>query len=251
MVKIMVRKFTILQWQLTVLYFLIPALAFIFGIYLRFWSGLFPPSFVDYPSYTWLTILATITWGATVEHYKLNRLDTRNLKVVGTTKATLATVTMVVGSGFFYRSASFSRFVIAFVAFSLFAGAILLRDLYVNRGRSRLASRQSGLIVIGSDDVSRRRALKVAQNGLVDTSILAYVDLPGQHVKNSESPNVFPWGELHGLLEREKPDEVLIATGPEQFDNMADVLPELQNLCIPVRLALDMGDVFYADHLKT
>jgi Undecaprenyl-phosphate glucose phosphotransferase len=243
----MIRRFTLLQWWLTSLYFSIPFVAFVLATYIRFGTRWFSPAHPDMPSYTVMALLSTIVWAVAIEYYKLNRLPIRTFGVTSAAKATAITTSIVLASGFFYRGTAFSRVVVLSVAFCLFAGSVMIRRVFFSDVLFRAVARRARIAVIGADDFAQMRAVRVAENGVVSATIKAFVEIPDQTASPDLQAPVYKWDELYKMLEIEHPDEVLIAV---RLDQLAahPITEELQDLCIPVRLALDIGNgLFNAD----
>src|SRR4051812_44757329 len=243
----MIRRFALLQWWLTFLFFSIPFISFVLAAYLRFGTEWFSPAYLDARIYTIMALASTILWATAVEHYKLNRLPIRTFGVTSSAKATAITTSIMLGAGFFYRGVSFSRVVVISVAFCLFAGSVLIRRAFFGDVLFRAVARRARIAVIGADPFALTRAQRVAENGVVSATIKAFVEIPDQVASADLQAPVYKWHELHHMLETERPDELLIAVRLDQLATHS-ITEELQDLCIPVRLALDIGNgPFYAD----
>ena len=248
------RSINIIQFWLKVGFFIVPAAAYALAGYLRFKSGLFPPTSIEVRSYVNLVVLVTLLWALVVKHLGMDQIESllkiqTGIRMAAT--ATLYCLTFSLAALFFYRSISFARvFVItggALMFFLSFGMIHLFRwMLYVLKGST---SDHFPIAILGADDAATRVAEHLANNPLTPCKVACFVALSNQTSTVVGAP-VLPWERLDEMEEVFHCKEVFIALPLHRLSEIQEVLESLQHLYVPVRMVLDLGQgVFVADRI--
>jgi Undecaprenyl-phosphate glucose phosphotransferase len=250
------RSINLIQFWLTVAFFLIPTAAFAITGFTLFEWGQLTSTTVDLHSYVTLTILVTLLWELVIQHFKLDRVDTVLTIQTGINMAMRVTsysTILVLALLFFYRTVSFARifvvcgcaltFVLTMMIIHLFRGVITIFEKVTNV-HSRVA-------IIGADNFADQVAQHLAKNRFTFCKVACFVALPNQFGVSSESDYpVLEWDRLDEIVDTFHCREALIALAPNRFGEVQEILNRLQYLCIPVRMVLDLGEgIFVPDRL--
>ena len=100
------RSINVIQFWLTIGFFLIPGLSFGLATYLRFGTKLFMHAEADSRSYLLFMLLVTVLWAFIIEHLGLNRISklvTLRTGVATAAKASMYCAALSLSVFFFYR----------------------------------------------------------------------------------------------------------------------------------------------------
>ncbi len=241
------RRLNTINFSLRVITFLLPVLAFGLAAYLRFFSGLIPlrTGQVRISDYIGLLFFTTVVWAIVADHYRLFRFDrihrasssVRNIFCV-----CCVTYVAVMSATFFYRSVSYSRLFVTISAAMLFLLSVLaedgLRALF--RSARTHAGSMAQVLIVGADQFAVDTAQTLLKWMPLPTRIAAYVRLPGQQSATAAIPVIdlcdvpqTPW--MHNL------DDVVLALPTSQFSGIPAIMSQMERLCVPVRVVLDLG----------
>ena len=240
------RTHNLLKMYLSLALLAVPFAAFSAARYLRFTTSYFANRNEDPSSYVLWIVVVVPSWLLIVERSKLNEPDTivtfdSGVRAVG--KSVLYMMTVVLVVFFFYRQAEVSRiFVITGCLFTF-----LLSLLTVHSFRAILRSRHGPL----------RLPLRVAILGVGGYEIRLGNHFESMPVSPVEVACVIPFdgqmGETHrwptsdvariaDAVDSYHCQEVLVTLPPNKLSDLQSVLEPLRDLCIPVRVVLDMGE---------
>ncbi len=248
------RSINLIQLWLTLALFSVPALAFGLAGYLRFRSGYFAEAQGDPYSYAAWIVTVTAVWTLVVEHLQLNRIDTLltlQTGILTTAKATTYCAGLALSLAFFYRGVSFSRifvvlgcllvFVVSLAVTHLFRGTIYIFRRSAN-GRMRVA-------ILGADAFAAGVERHLTRNPLTRCEVACFVALP-QQTPSVSGPPVVAWDCLDDVGDVFHCREVRVALPPQRFGELQEIMKRVQYLCVPARVALDLGEgVFVPERL--
>jgi len=240
------RTINLAEFWLTIALFTIPSIAFAAAGYLRFLSGYFTPADVSLYSYFRLTVFVTLFWVLIVKHLGLNRIETLLALQTGILTAAQATVYFAVSllsALFFYRGTSFARvFIVIGCAFIFFLSVAVI---HVFRGvihmLKKSANGASPVAILGADGFATRIANHLRTNPLTHCSVVCFVALPEQKPESLDAA-VLQWDNLDEVVETYHCKEAILALPPHRFGEAQSIFERVQHLCIPTRMALDLGD---------
>lgn len=247
------RTVNLLQFCLSLTYFLVPLVAFTAARYIRFATSYFPKTSENPGSYVlWITVVTPI-WSLVVEKSRLNRAETImsfRTGVIAMGKAVSYLMAAVLAVFFFYRNAEFSR--IFAVAGCVLTFLISLLTLHVFRAvlRSRrgLFRRPLRLAILGVDGYEARVAKRLQSMNFVPVEVGCLISSDYQSSTNGGANGwpVLNYRQVEDAVDIYDCQEVLVALPPSRLSELKEILQPLRQLCIPVRLVLDMGEGVFA-----
>ena len=240
------RTINLAEFWLTIALFTIPSIAFAAAGYLRFLSGYFTPADVSLYSYFRLTLFVTLFWVLIVKHLGLNRIETLLALQTGiftSAQATVYCAVSLLSALFFYRGTSFARvFIVIGCAFIFFLSVAVI---HIFRGvihmLKKSANGASPVAILGADGFAVRIANHLRTNPLTHCSVVCFVALPEQKPESLDAP-VLQWDNLDEVVETYHCKEAILALPPHRFGEAQSIFERVQHLCIPTRMALDLGD---------
>lgn len=242
----MIRRVNLFRFILRLTCYLLPLIAFTLAWLIRlsatmarFWSAFeYDPN-----PYFLLLILTTIVWAVAAESYGLSTFENlwrENTGVKTALAACTMTAVIVLTAAFFFRSVTFSRAFILIAAFALLLLTVLLRAMF--RGCLRRAQwlNTVRVIIVGADRFAYCLARRLNRSHYVRFEVAAYVKLPGQEVACGSKP-VVELEDLDRLCIDYPVDEIIVAVPPARFSALRHLVIRLEELCFPIRLAVDLG----------
>jgi len=228
--------------------FLTPLAAFSLAGYIRFATHLLPryTSDIDARQYFGLLLLTTILWAIFAEHFELTSIENYLLvgrKIRRALKACLATYVALLAVAFFYREASFSRLFIWMSGVNLFIFSLLLESLFTWLWE-RSSSRGRGgfqVLIVGVDELAMRVADSLVSDRIAPCRIKGHIRIPGQ-VCAREDLKLYELSQIEELAIGNGIDDVVIAIPPTLLGELKTLRQQLSRLCVPMRLALDVGE---------
>ena len=234
------------RFYLKILTLILPACAYFIAVRVRFGMNLFLPGnrAVGLPSYWGVVLLTTIAWVIAAEEsglWSIEQLYAPGGKSRRLLEAVGFTYVVVMAGGFLYRGASYSRIVIALSALALFILATLLRILFrVLLERARTDRHEVRIVVVGTDGYAKRVASGLTNGQVLPCRIVGYVRLPGQTIE-VQGPPVFELDHATSSLNSTDVDDIVIAVPSERLNEINLLLPTLEKLCVPARMAIDLA----------
>jgi Undecaprenyl-phosphate glucose phosphotransferase len=242
----MVRRLNVYRFALRLICFMLPLIAFTIAWMIRF-SNLLGTywTVVDYDPYPYfqLLILTTIVWAIAAESYGVSSFENlwrENTGARAALAASTMTAVIVLTAVFFYRTTSFSR------AFTLISALILLTLTLLVRAVFRTVLRHANgynavrVIVVGADKFARSMVQRLNRSHYATFQVASYVRIPGQQAVADAQPLV-ELDDLDQLVVDHPVDEIVIAVEPAGFSNLDSLVVQLERLCFPIRLAVDLG----------
>jgi Undecaprenyl-phosphate glucose phosphotransferase len=232
---------------LRVVTLLLPACAYFIAVKVRFGFNLLlsrtPPA--GLPSYWGILLLTTIVWAIAAEESELWNVEQlyapggKSLKLL---EALAFTYAVVMAAGFLYRQASYSRLVIAVSAVALFVLATLARvvfrvsmELLRKDGRNEVK-----ILIVGADRFARRVGTSLLNGEVLPCRIVGFIRLPGQEIA-VDGP-VFELDHIPSFHNGNSINDVIVALPPSRLNDLQNIAPTLEKLCVPTRVVIDLGD---------
>jgi Undecaprenyl-phosphate glucose phosphotransferase len=226
---------------------LLPACAYFIAVKVRFGFNFLlsrtpPPGL---PSYWGILLLTTIVWAIAAEESELwnvEQLYAPGGKSRKLLEALAFTYAVVMAAGFLYRQASYSRLVIALSAIALFVLATLTRvvfrvamELLRKDGRNEVK-----ILMVGADRFARRVGTSLLNGEVLPCRIVGFVRLPGQDIA-VDGP-VFELDRIPSFHNGNSINDVIVALPPSRLNDLQNLAPALEKLCVPIRVVIDIGD---------
>ena len=235
------------RFYFRVWFYLLPGISFVVAWYLRFvsgWQGA-PHSYYDPEFYFMVLVLTTLLWAIFIECYELNSMEVllrENTGIIKASCAIVATYLLVVSVVFFYRQQSLSRMFLVTSAVVLLCSTVLSRIVGRILLRSRCgATTRVRVLIIGADSFAVEVAKRLQEMPVVPSHVVGHVRLAGQEVAVTDVP-VFEMEDVHRGLPTVFQD-VVIAASPSLSYPISDITGQLEALCTPIRLVLNLGDL--------
>jgi len=226
---------------------LLPACAYFIAVKLRFGFNLLfsrtPP--LGLPSYWGVVLLTTVVWAIAAEEsglWNVEQLYAPGGKSRRLLEALAFTYAVVMAVGFLYRQASYSRLVIGISAIALFILATLARvafrvslEFLRESGRSEVK-----ILVVGTDRFARRVGTSLLLGEVLPCKVVGFVRLPGQEIA-VDGP-VFEMDQIPSFSNGNSINDVIIALPAARLSEVEKIAPQLEKLCVPTRVVIDLGD---------
>jgi Undecaprenyl-phosphate glucose phosphotransferase len=226
-------------------HYLLPFMAFAIAAYVRLFALNLERHPADYEPKFYVAVLlfTTMVWAIAVEQYRLcstEELFRENTGIRKSVSACFATYTALLAVLFFYRQDNFSRIFFIVSAIGLLVLTVgtrvaLRRILHLTRHMRRTVR----VLVAGTDHHARRIASRLDRVPFVASEVVAYLRIGDQKVAVHDAP-VYEMEDI-GSGHMVAFEELVIAAAPEQFASLVDLVARLEKLCVPTRVALDLG----------
>ncbi len=235
----MLRRLNLRRWKFKIAMFAVPSMAFLLSAEIELYRARLDLHSSN--SYLGLYLLTTALWIGMVGHCQLSRFRPLRSALHHTLKANAYTDLLVLAFAFFIKG-NFSRQVMAMtVALQLLFSFSLQ---FIFQGRRRWVFFQDTKVpriaILGADRFASRLATRIRRNQFFDCDIAGFVALPGQSASVGEKPTI-EWSALHEVVDQWKCQEVVLALPPRELYKLESLRPKLEDLYLPVRLALDFG----------
>jgi len=192
-----------------------------------------------------LVLLSSFVWALMAEHYNVTNVDELFRERTGaraTWSASAATAVVLLGALYFDRDRTVPRGLFVWWVFSLLTLTLLLHAAFRLLCRKRLwIGRPSRLLIVGADRFARDAAIRLQRFSLAPCQVSAYVRLPGQEVA-VEDTCVYDLEQIGALNRGEGIDEAVMAIHPAQFSQIPGIINALEQLCVPARAIVDLGE---------
>lgn len=208
------------------------------------WSRIVGSDIDPYP-YFGLLIFGTIAWSIAIESLGLSTtryILTSGGNVYSAFVATLITLFSELVIMFFYRAVSFSRLFVASTSIILFFSAVALRFVLRAAMRGRFLHNSGGIriLIIGADGFAARAARNLVDREFQALQIAGFIRLPGQDVKVKGV--VHEMESIAHIVVANQIDDIVLALSAERSHEMPQIMERVQQLGVPVRVVLDLGD---------
>jgi Undecaprenyl-phosphate glucose phosphotransferase len=229
---------------LSVVVYSLPLFAFGLTAYVRFGNVWMMGLKNVAPQYYFaLLVFTEIVWIISANYYKLSLVADLFWEYTGIRAAFLACfVTLLSQTALlvFAKQLVVSRIFILSSNVILFTGVVIARNFFRLTSNSSAWPRKSEkILVVGTDQYSRRSMNLLRRIPFFRCEIQAYVQLPGQPVLVHDAP-VIGVTELN-RLEALNFDEVVIAITSKDYLQVSSVFDSLKNFGKPIRAVLDFG----------
>jgi Undecaprenyl-phosphate glucose phosphotransferase len=235
------------RFYLRILTLLLPALAYSIAVKVHFGINLLTARHGSFElhAYWGIILFTTIAWAIVAEEsglWNIEELYIPGGKSRRLLEALAFTYAIVMVGVFLYREVSYSRAVVALSAATMFVLATMLRVLFrVFLERARVSGRSEvKILMVGTGSYARVVAKALTNGQVLPGRISGYVRLPGQSVEVDGAP-VFELESVPNFSNGEEINDVVIALPHERFHDIALILPMLQRLCVPTRMAIDFA----------
>jgi Undecaprenyl-phosphate glucose phosphotransferase len=192
-----------------------------------------------------LVLLSSFLWALMAEHYNVTNVDELFRERTGaraTWSATAATAIVLLGALYFDRDSTVPRGLFVWWVFSLLTLTLLLHAAFRLVCRKKLwMGRPSRLLIVGADRFARDAAIRLQRFSFAPCQVSAYVRLPGQEVA-VEDACVYDLEHVRALNRGEGIDEAVMAIHPAQFSQIPGIINALEQLCVPARAIVDLGE---------
>jgi Undecaprenyl-phosphate glucose phosphotransferase len=236
------------HFVLTVAVFLMPLAAFSVAGYIRFATHLLPnySADVDSREYFALLLLTTILWAVIADHFELTSIEQYAMvrsKLGRVLKSCVLTYAAVLAATFFYRETTFSRLFIWMSGLNLFILTLCVHEIFRSFWARAGAAQSSAfhVLIVGVDDFAVRVAESLSSDRIAPCHVKGHVRVPGQ-ICARENLRVFELSDIEQLAIGNGIDDVVIAVPPTLLDDLPVLRKRLSALCVPMRLALDVGE---------
>ncbi len=226
---------------------LLPALAYFIAVKVHFGINMLSDrrSPFGLHSYWSIILFTTIAWAIAAEESGLWNIEELYLpggKSRRLLEALAFTYAIVLAGAFLYRQVSFSRVVVALSAAVLFVLATMLRVLFrVFLEWARVSGRSEvKILMVGTGSYAKQVARALTNAQVLPGRISGYVRLPGHPVEIDGAP-VFELESVPNFSNGDAIDDVVIALPHDRLDDMRLILPMLERLCVPTRMAIDFA----------
>jgi Undecaprenyl-phosphate glucose phosphotransferase len=226
---------------------LLPACAYFISVKMRFGFNLLlsRTAPTGLPSYWGIVLLTTIVWAIAAEEsglWNIEQLYAPGGKSRRLLEALAFTYAVVMAAGFLYRQASYSRVVIGISAVFLFVLATLLRigfrvslELLRKDGRNEVK-----ILIVGTDRFARRVAVSLLHGEVLPCRVVGFVRLPDQEIA-VDGP-VYELDQIPAFTNGNSINDIIIALPAARLSDVQRIAPQLEKLCVPTRVVIDLGE---------
>src|SRR6185437_12755539 len=232
---------------LKIITLLLPACAYFMAVKVRFGFNFFfsrtHPA--GLPSYWGILLLTTIIWAIAAEEsglWNIEQLYAASGKSRRLLEALAFTYAWVMAAGFVYRQASYSRLVIGLSAVALFVLATAVRvgfRVFVELMRKDYR-KEVKILVVGTDRFAQRVASSLLHGEVLPCGVVGFVRI-GQQEVAVDGP-VYNLDELSTFTNGNSINDVVIALPPARLNEVKEIAPALEKLCVPTRVVIDLGE---------
>ena len=240
-------RLSYVRLQLRLLTLLLPVCSYFIATEVRFGYNLLTShkTMSGLPSYWSIVLLTTIVWAIAAEEsglWKVEQLYAPFGKSRKLLESIVFTYGVVMAAGFLYRQASYSRLVIGISAITLFLLASIARVVF--RVLLELSRRNGGsevkILVVGADRFAQRVALSLMHGEVLPCNVVGFIRLQGQEIMVNGP--VYEEHEISQFANKKLVNDVVIALPPDRLKEVQRVSRSLEQLCVPVRLVMDLGE---------
>ena len=227
--------------------YLLPFLAFKTGWPLWALWATFVGRPVEYPyeGHFILVLFGSLLWALMAEHYNVTTLDKlfrERTGVRAASSAVAATAFVILVVLYFARDAVFPRGLFVCWMFFLLILTVLLHAAFRSLYRTRLGSaRPTRLLIVGADEFARDAATRLQRLSFAPCVVVGYVRLPGQETAVEDAP-IYDLEHISALHRGDGIDEAVMAIHPAQFSSIPGIIKALEQLCLPARAIVDLGE---------
>jgi len=192
-----------------------------------------------------VVLFGSCLWAFMAEHYRVTNVDELFRERTGAkaaASATAATAVVLLGILYFGRSGEFPRGLFICLLLALLTLTVALHAIFRFLCRKKLKlGRPVRILVVGADQFAQAAACRLQRLSFAPCKVVAYVRLPGQEVADLDARiyNLEHFGSLHA---GDGIDEAVMAIHPAHFSTIPQIIKELENLSVPARAIVDLGE---------
>ncbi|MGA8299112.1 MAG: exopolysaccharide biosynthesis polyprenyl glycosylphosphotransferase [Terriglobales bacterium] len=244
----MISRLNQYRFLMRVCYYSLPLCACVVGWGVTFLAYL-PPRPPDARGYLLLWLFMSLVWVIATETsgvFRLEELFRERTGLRQVSRAWFTTCALVVGAFFFFDQKDISRLFMGTTAVALLAGTLALRALLRFAGARKWSRNPARLLIVGSDIVAQRAAVRLRRAKFSDFAIIGFVQVPGQRISVRGAP-VYQLDELEKLPP--DIDDIVIALPLDLSGRIPRIRRQLESRCRPIRAILDLGNVELNDRM--
>jgi Undecaprenyl-phosphate glucose phosphotransferase len=190
-------------------------------------------------------LISTLAWAFMAEHYRVTSVEELFRERTGARaawSANLATAVILIGALYFGRNDVFPRGLFISCMIMLLVLTLFLHAVFRSVYRQKLVlSRPTRILIVGADEFARTAAARLQKLSFSPCEVVGYVRLPEQEVGVTDTP-LFELEDLSELNPRTGVDEAVMAVEPALFSRIPTIMKALENLSVPVRAVVDLGE---------
>lgn len=190
-------------------------------------------------------LFVTFVWALFAEHNRVTNFDELFRERTGARRASSACIAatfVLLATLYFSRNGVFPRGLLVCDVVTLLALTLIVHALFriLCRNRAHL-SEPTRLLVVGADRFALKVAKRLQSLSFAPCQIMGFVRLPGQRIR-VRNHRIFELSELSTLNSEHDIDEAVIAIQPSRFSRMPAIVRALDQLCLPARAIVDLGE---------
>jgi Undecaprenyl-phosphate glucose phosphotransferase len=194
----------------------------------------------------WNQILfGTCVWALFAEHNRVTSFDELFRERTGVRRASSACIAatfVLLATLYFSRNGVFPRGLLVCDVVMLLALTLIVHAVFrvLCRDRAHLAE-PTRLLVVGADRFAFKVAKRLQSLSFAPCQVTGFVRLPGQRIR-IKNYRIFELDELSTLNSDHGIDEAVIAIHPARFSKIPAIVHALDQLCLPARAIMDLGE---------
>ena len=190
-------------------------------------------------------LFGSCVWAFFAEHNRVTSFDELFRERTGARMAFSACIGatfVLLATLYFSRNGVFPRGLLVCDVVTLLALTLIVHAMFrvLCRSRAHLA-KPTRLLVVGADRFALKVAKRLQSLSFAPCQVTGFVRLPEQKVC-MKGYRIFELDELSALNSDHGIDEAVIAIHPARFSQIPTIVNALNQLCLPARAIVDMGE---------
>lgn len=190
-------------------------------------------------------LFGTCVWALAAEHNEVTSFDELFRERTGVRRALSACIAatfVLLATLYFGCNGAFPRGLLVCDVVTLLAITLVTHALFriFCRNRAHLGA-PTRVLIVGADRFARKVAKRLQSLSFAPCQVTGFVRLPGQRIR-IKSCRIFELDELRSLNSDHNIDEAVIAIHPARFSKMPSIVHALDQLCVPARAIVDLGE---------
>ena len=243
----MIMRLKLYRMSLKIAVYSLPVPAFALGwnVWVAISTYLGRPVYYSVHGHFNQILFGTGVWALFAEHNRVTNFDEVFRERTGVRKASSACIAatfVLLATLYFSRNGVFPRGLLVCDVVTLLVLTLIVHALFrvLCRNRAHLAE-PTRLLVVGADRFALKVAKRLQSLSFAPCQIMGFVRLPGQRIR-VKNHRVFELSELSALNSEHGIDEAVIAIQPARFSRMPAIVRALDQLCLPARAIVDLGE---------
>ncbi len=192
-----------------------------------------------------IVFFGIFVWAFFAEHYKVTSFDELFRERTGARAASsagLATFLACLTCLYFIRNSVFPRGLLVITILVLMTLTLILHALFriAFRSQAHFAT-PVRVLMIGSDQFAADTAKRLQRISFAPLHVVGHVRLPGQAVE-VPGARIYEFEQLLLKQALEGIDEMVVAARPEHFSQIPKIIEVCNQLCMPTKAVLDLGE---------